>query len=374
LKGWKRLLELKNRGLSIVPKRGCGAVCRFSVASRAIVGIGLSILSFFSMLSAGQILSSHKISTVCDSAQYLLVRQKYSQASKLIQAYLNRVPNDIDAMYLSFAIEQTRILDYESYLIDCKKYQVFAESLKNTFEKRLPTLHGDDSVVCLFYLANVYGGLSIVQAKTGNWFDAVKNAVPSVSLLKDVRLLEPDFYAAYLGLGVFNYYLKNSFKWLPFIDDKEDDLKTLETALNASFPYDYAAKNTLCWILIEKNQYKRSDSLALTVLKEVPDNTIFLRIRLMIALWTQQYKTALYMADRFIKMTLERQPRNWSDLVAGYSVLIDSYEAIGDISSMNKAINSILQMNIPEGFAAIPHVKKSLKKINDQRIKCKNVQ
>lgn len=310
--------------------------------------------------------------SVCDSAQHLLVRQKYELASKILSTYLKNNPRDNDALYLSFAVEQTRILDYESYLIDYKGYQVLAEDLKNVFEKRLPELHGDDSVVCLFYLANVYGGLSIVQAKTGNWFDAVKNAVPSVSLLKEVRRLKPDYYAAYLGLGVFNYYLRNSFKWLPFIDDEEDDLETLETALKASFPFDYAAKNTLCWILIEKNQYKRSDSLALSVLKVIPDNTIFFRIRLMVALWTQQYQTTLQMADRFIKMTLERGPRNWSDLVAGYAAQIDAYEATGNIASMKTAINAVTDMKIPPEYAAIPHVKKSLKRINDLKVKYKN--
>lgn len=313
-----------------------------------------------------------KSSSVCDSAQHLLVRQKYKLASKILDTHLKNNPRDNDALYLSFAVEQTRILDYESYLIDYKEYQIFADSLRTVFEKRLPELHGDDSVICLFYLANVYGGLSIVQAKTGSWFDAVKNAVPSVSLLKEVRRLKPDFYAAYLGLGVFNYYLRNSFKWLPFIDDKEDDLKTLETALKASFPFDYAAKNTLCWILIEKDQYKRSDSLALSVLKEIPDNTIFFRIRLMVALWTQQYTTTVQMANRFIKMTMERETRNWSDLVAGYAALIDAYEATGDFAAMKNAISSINKMKIPPEFASIPHVKKSLKRISDLKAKYKN--
>lgn len=345
---------------------------RFSGIYKMGLQCGLLLLVFNNLLLAGNYLGNHKISSVCDTAQKLLVRQKYKQASRLLQDHLKCKPDDIDALYLSFAVEQTRILDFESYLVDGKKYQARAESLRAVFEKRLPALHGEDSLVCLFYLANVYGGLSIVQAKTGNWFDAVKNAVPSVALLKEVRQLQSDFYAAYLGLGVFNYYLKNSFKWLPFIDEKEDDLKTLQSALKASFPYDYAAKNTLCWILIEKDQYKRSDSLALSVLKEIPDNTIFYRIRLMIALWTQQYQTALIMADKFIKLTLERETRNWSDLVAGYSVLIDAYEATGNFASMNSSINRLLQIDIPQEYVSIPQVKKSLKKINDKKQKYKN--
>ncbi len=362
--------EIKKTGVTFFNPAG------FSGINMRLLIRGLLICTLVLSVKVRQTLADstnyRKTAVICDSAQNLLVQQKYPQASKLIGGYLKNNPRDNDALYLSFAIEQTRILDYESYMIDWKKYLGFADSLKSVFEKRLVELNGDDSVVCLFYLANVYGGMSVVQAKTGNWFDAVKNAVPSVSLLKEVRRLQPDFYAAYLGLGVFNYYLKNSFKWLPFVDDKEDDLKTLEIALKASFPFDYAAKNTLCWILIEKNQYKRSDSLALSVLKEVPDNTIFFRIRLMIALWTQQYSTTVQMADRFIKMTMEREPRNWSDLVAGYAALIDAYEATGNITAMKKTITAMNKMKIPPEFAAIPHVKKSLKRINDLKAKYKN--
>lgn len=345
---------------------------RFSGIHKMGLQCGLLLLVFSTFLLAGNYLDNYKMSSVCDTAQKLLVWQKYKQASRLLQDHLKCKPDDVDALYLSLAVEQTRILDFESYLVDGKKYQTFAESLKTVFEKRLPALHGDDSLVCLFYLANVHGGLSIIQAKTGNWFDAVKNAVPSIALLKEVRRLQSDFYAAYLGLGIFNYYLKNSFKWVPLIEEKEDDLKTLQSALKASFPYDYAAKNTLCWILIEKDQYKRADSLALSVLKEVPDNTIFCRIRMMIALWTQQYQTALTMADKFIKLTLEREIINWADLVAGYSVLIDAYEATGNMASMKSSINRLLQIEIPKEYASIPQVKKSLKKINDTKLKYKN--
>ncbi|HEX2958728.1 MAG TPA: hypothetical protein VHO70_17975, partial [Chitinispirillaceae bacterium] len=52
-----------------------------------------------------------KPSDVCDSAQRLLVQQKYPQASKLVSDHLKKNPRDNDALYLSFAIEQTRILD-----------------------------------------------------------------------------------------------------------------------------------------------------------------------------------------------------------------------------------------------------------------------
>ena len=158
-------------------------------------------------------------SGVIDSAQKLLVYQKYDAAEEILDNRLEKVPTDIDALYLLLAVKQTRILDYESYTIDGKKFERLADSIRQVLEERCPKLEGKDSIDCLFYIANTYGGISIMQAKNGNWFDGVKNALTSVSHLKTVRKLDPDFYAANLGIGVFDYYLSSSLKWLPFVDE-----------------------------------------------------------------------------------------------------------------------------------------------------------
>ena len=339
-------------------------VC-FNIFSKFIMCV-LGVTGLFS----GSVLGTTRL----DTALFLLVRQEYSQAKLIVNEHIRKDPSDMDALYLSFAIEQTRILDYESYVVESKQFQSFADSLQTLFKTKLPTLAGSDSVKCLFYCANVYGGIGLMHAKNGNWFDAVKNAVTSVTMLKQVRKIDPEFYAAYLGLGVFNYYLRNSFKWLPFVRENDDDgIKTVEIALKAEFPYDYAAKNSLCWMLIEQDQYKKADSLALSVLREVPDNTIFLRIRMMIALWTQQYETALNIAEPFVKLTLEREPRNWSDLVAGYAVLTSGYKEVGNIKALKDALQFILSQPIPLGYTAIPHVKKYLKQMHDMKQKYHNV-
>jgi hypothetical protein len=208
-----------------------------------------------------------------DSVQKDLVKQKYISAQKKLSDYLQKNPNDINALYLHLAVYQTEILDYESYHADSPKYITVADSIKSVLEKRIVSLKGKDSLICLFYLANVYGGISIMHAKTGNWIDGVKNGMNSVSLLKQVKKALPSFYAAYLGIGVFNYYFSSSLNWLPFANGRwQEGLSYIETAVNSEFPFNYAAKNTLCWILIERKDYKRADSIATSVLLEFPCN------------------------------------------------------------------------------------------------------
>ncbi len=310
--------------------------------------------------------------TLYDSAMIYLVNQDYARAASILGAYVKKNPLNLKARYLQFATEQTRILDYESYILENKLFQKMADSLAELFEQRLKVLTGADSTTCLFYCANVYGGISVMQAKAGNWFDGVKHAIASVGMLKQVKKRDSTFFAADLGLGIFNYYLSTSLKWLPFVDAKEEEgLEAILRALQAEFPYNYAAKNSLCWILIERENFKKADSIAQSVLNEFPDNTIFLRIKTLVALWTGRYREALQNAKRFIALTEKRKPMNWSDLVAGYTVLVQ-----GNYESNNKkeacaAAKLILAKRLPPEYYDIPHIKKNMKYISGIRQKCR---
>ncbi|MBN1578640.1 MAG: hypothetical protein JW913_18900 [Chitinispirillaceae bacterium] len=311
-------------------------------------------------------------SGIYDSAMLHLINQNYRSARTILAEHLSCHPLDLKALYFSFAIEQTRILDYESYIVEQKRFQIMADSMKRIFETGITSLRGEDSTICLFYLANVYGGISVVQAKSGNWFDGVKNAINSVSLLKQVKKRDPGLYAADLGLGIFNYYLSTSFKWLPFFEDKEQEgLQGVRTALKADFPYNYAAKNSLCWILIERKNFRRADSIAQSVLNEFPDNTIFLRIKALVALWTGRYDEALRLGKRFIALTEKRHPANWSDLVAGYTVLVKGYNETGRKEDACYAAERILGRKIPAEYNQIPHIRKNVKYITGIRQKCR---
>lgn len=333
----------------------------------------LTLFLFLQSVSVvGAEISTGDTAMLYDSAMIYLITQDYTRAATILGAYVEKNPLNLKARYLQFATEQTRILDYESYILENRSFQKMADSLRELFEKRLQVLTGADSTTCLFYCANVYGGISVMQAKTGNWFDGVKHAIASVGMLKQVKKRDSTFFAADLGLGIFNYYLSTSLKWLPFVDAKEDEgINAILRALQAEFPYNYAAKNSLCWILIERENFKKADSIAQSVLDEFPDNTIFLRIKTLVALWTGKYRESLQNAKRFIALTEKRTPMNWSDLVAGYTVLVQ-----GNYESNNKkeacaAAKLILAKRLPPEYYDIPHIKKNMKYISGIRQKCR---
>jgi hypothetical protein len=334
--------------------------------------VQLIVLLFVTLsVSSGTEFSKGK--TPLDSVRYLLIHQEYKGASAAINRYLKVYPNNVEALYLLLVTDQTRILDYESYFLEGPVFLSAADSIRQILQKQLKCAKGRDSVMCLFYLANVYGGISIMQAKTGKWLEGVKNGLVSVSMYKEVRKRYPEFYAAYYGIGVFNYYFNRNLKWIPFTESKcQEGMSYIEIALNADFPFNHAAKNTLCWILIDRKEYKRADSLANSVLVDYPDNTIFLKIKALIALWCNDYQNSIKLSSNFIQLTQKRAPLNWPDLVTGYNVLVESYNRMGMKCESKEAADIILEKTIPTDFLWLPQIKSELKMNSDIRATLSN--
>jgi hypothetical protein len=299
------------------------------------------------------------------AVESLLIQQDYPAAKELLDRHLKTSPEDNEALYLRMAVEQTELLDYESYHLHREQFIKTADSIRKVLEGRLEKLSGRDSVQCLLYLGNIYGGISLIKAKTGSWFSALRSSLKSVGMLKGVVQRDSTMYAALLGIGVYHYYLTKSFGWLPFID-ADSEMKgicEIEKATGAPSPYNFAAKNSLCWILIDKKQFCRADSVALSVLEETPGNSIFLRIRCLIALWSGLYEQALMLGQKLSDVSVVRDPVNWSDYVMSYYVLTSSYEGLGKVKESLATANYILGVIIPPEFRTIPPIKKNLKRI-----------
>jgi hypothetical protein len=183
----------------------------------------------------------------------------------------------------------------------------------------------------------------------------------SVGYFKQIIKIDPDFKAAYLGIGIFNYYLSENFKWLPFFSDKrEEAIQQIQLATLSPFPYNYAACNSLCWILIARGQLRMADSVATNVLMKYPNNTMFIRIKVRTALGDNQWKDAINLSQKLIDLSKKRDPENWSDILSGYQAVLLSYDKLGMKKECLDTSGKVLAMNIPEQFRKIQYVRKHL--------------
>jgi tetratricopeptide (TPR) repeat protein len=307
-----------------------------------------------------------------DSAKTFLVNQNYVTSENLLRKIIQAQPDNMEALYLLLAVEQTKILDYESYSIESDTFNTRALATLAVFNKALPGKKGRDNLNCLFYIGSTLGGISIIQAKVGNWPSAVRSGLNSLGYFKRVIKNDPFYFSAYLGIGFFNYYISQNLKWLPFFGDRrKDGLEQIRLATKSDFPYSLVARNSLCWILVENNEYRAADSIATDVLKELPDNTIFIRLKARIALWKHEWPDANFWSKKLIALSEKRNPVNWSDLLSGYQIQIASLDSFGKKKECLELCRKVLSWKVPEPYSRIPYVKKHLKTIADVRKKYK---
>lgn len=299
-----------------------------------------------------------------DSAVVWLVDQQYARASEKLHALLSQNPDNLDALYMLLANRQTRILDYESYTIEGEEYYRYADSVMEVMERKIGSLRGSDSLRCLFYIGNILGGKSIMLAKNEKWLPAIPFAYQSVSILKEVTKKDPSFHAAYLGTGVFDFYLSKSLKWIPTFGNKEQSgIAQIKKATTAPFPYNLVAKNSLCWILIEQGKLREADSIAATVTREFKENTIFLRIRALIAMYRHDWDQAEILSTRLISLSKSRHPVNWSDMTCGYRVLVSAHHGRGRKDQAIHEAREAFALKIPDRFRSIPYIRDHLAQV-----------
>jgi len=309
-----------------------------------------------------------------DSAKGFLVNQDYATSENILKTAIQLHPDNMEALYLYLAVEQTKILDYESYSIETDTFDSRALTTLAVLNRELPLKKGRDKLNCLFYIGSALGGISILQAKVGNWPSAIRSGLGSIGYFKRVIKVDPFYYPAYLGIGFFNYYISQNLKWLPFFGDRrKDGLEQIRLSTQSGFPYSLVARNSLCWILLENNDYRAADSVASGVLKELPDNTIFIRLKSRIALWKKDWQSAGFWSRKLITLSEKRDPVNWSDLLSGYQVLIASYDACSKKRECIDLCRKILARKVPEPFCRIPYVKKHLKAISEIQKKYKAI-
>jgi tetratricopeptide (TPR) repeat protein len=301
------------------------------------------------------------------SIESMCARQEYAAARETLSRRLAAFPDDVDAVFLKVAVEQSVLEDYESYLADDNHFLPIADSAHRVLERRLRGMHGTDSLRCAYYLAAIEGGIALFQGKTGSWVGALKNASSSASGFKMVMKRDSTMYGALLGLGVYHYYLGKSFGWLPFINagSEEEGIREIDRAACLPFPCDFSAKCSLCWILIDRREFAAADSVAASALAEAPQSTLFLQVRALALYREGRFTEAIVPAGRLAALSGARTPVNWSDLVLSSMVLCGSYDALGKGGQAKAAANFILNAAMPEEYKKMAHIKRNMKKIEE---------
>ncbi len=296
------------------------------------------------------------------------MHQQYSKARIELESILKKRPRDIDALFMQINAGQIEIIDYESYVISGFRFLKSIDSTLVILEKAIGNCSEDKKAQYLFYTGTVYGMKSLIQAKLGEWFNAIKNSRMYVALLKEALEIDTTMIEPLYGIGLVDYYIGENLKWLPFMSRKaRDGLDNIEKVAESSSPLNFMAKNSLAWIYVEREEYKKADALVSSVLAEYPNNTIFLRIKARIALNVKKYNEAVTLSRRLKELSQKRNPVNWSDLFDAYQILVASLAAQGKYRDCLHEANKALDLEVPVSAKKIEYVQKHLKYIVEKK-------
>jgi tetratricopeptide (TPR) repeat protein len=124
-----------------------------------------------------------------------------------------------------------------------------------------------------FYFAMAYGSRSSRFARQGLWFDAFKDSRKIKKNLKKTLECKPDFYDAYYGLGLYNYWSKVKAKFLGFfIGNKNKGISQIKLAISKGQFLQPNAMYGLLAIFIHQKQYKEALELSLKMHKKYANN------------------------------------------------------------------------------------------------------
>ncbi len=166
----------------------------------------LIVLLFWSAIKA-QVIEPTLLDQQINSLSF---SENFSQAIKLSQEQINKNPNSPKYYYYMI---NAKILEY---------YQKVAELSPEKRDEGRKTLNGEIIKYCenvvdkfedaslntenKFYFSTIYGFLARVYGVDGSWWSAFRTGLKAKKLAEEVIKANPDFYDAYLVVGMLNYY------------------------------------------------------------------------------------------------------------------------------------------------------------------------
>lgn len=303
---------------------------------------------------------SFKWDSIADTVTKLIMYQDYKAADKYCCERLKKDPGDIDAQYLRLITLQSQIVDYESYALDGPRCTSRAESILVKINTLLTGVSSAERKLKLtYYKANVLGITGLLKAKGTGFFSGMKDAMDSYNILKELNSNDTSFYDALYGIGLYDYYIGDNLKWVPGLKKRSlHGLDLLYKVSDSSSPFRYGAESSLLWILIERGEYSKADSISSEVFKKFPENSVFMQIQGRAALGAGNYNKAIDLGKKLIDRSFNRDITNWTDVMSGYQLICACLIKQGKLGDAREIAKKGLACEIPPDTLKIDWVMK----------------
>jgi len=239
----------------------------------------------------------------------LTLNMRFEKAIALFDSIIQEYPQDPAGYFLKSAVyfwmytQDVRMADVGTL------FETISKTGIEVAENRLD--ENENDLDAKFYLGAIYGNLGRYYIMNSSWIKAYWYGSEGKDLLKEIIESNPEYYNAYLGLGIYHYYadiLPGVIKVLSYIlgikGDKQKGLRELRLAMNkGTFVKSEAQFFLAMTYMYFEYDYLRARNLWAELAKGHPDNMFFILSQARCEMYMNNYLKAL----RLYKKVLEKK-------------------------------------------------------------------
>lgn len=180
-----------------------------------------------------------KITDLGSQGMELVYDMKFNEANNIFDKIIKLEPKNAYGYFLKLVCYFWMCLNNPQDEATTEKYKEISYKTIDVAEEMLDK--NEDDIDAMFYLGGAYGNLGRYYSMDKSWWSAYWNGKKGKNYLQDVIENDPQYYDAYLGLGIYHYYadeLPKLVKFFSFIlgieGDKELGFKELRLAISKS--------------------------------------------------------------------------------------------------------------------------------------------
>lgn len=219
-----------------------------------------------------QILEDQRQHTLVLTGIDQTLRQEYRAAEQTFQSLITEFPQHPSGYLYLAGMLQAKNTDYGD-LFNEKRY----DSLLNIVEILSKPFIDDPKREAqgYFYTGSAEAFRSYTKSENGNLASGIYYGLSAGGSLERCLAADPTFIEAKNILGSF-YYWKSKLAWIPFVQDRsKEGIALIEESY--SHPYEkHLASHNLMVIFTEEKRYADAERFGVAMLKEYPDNRLFL--------------------------------------------------------------------------------------------------
>ena len=219
-----------------------------------------------------------------------ILHRRYDRAMARFRAYGERNPHAPIAPIGESLVYQARMYEGNHFRFT-KAYEAARDRAKARLRERAPA-----TAWYYFQAASIDGLEGLFKIRREKWLAALRDGLRAIDALEKGLALDPDFFDARLGTGIYLYaksFLGKKHWFIPFSDHRQEGIAEIERAIEKGRLLPEISKMTLALIFLNERRPKEALGLIRPLREKYPENLLLRMLLGRIYMTMRRYEAAI---------------------------------------------------------------------------------